>query len=58
MAAVASVLQIVVRVRFGMRGRYIGQLPRRRGRLTAREEGVADYRPWDGAVRVGRMAIV
>ncbi|GAA3977418.1 hypothetical protein GCM10022384_29090 [Streptomyces marokkonensis] len=35
-AAVASGLQIVKRVRIGMRGRYIGQLPRRRGRARTK----------------------
>ncbi len=42
-AAVASGLQVVKRVRIGMRGRYIGQLPYRRGQPVAHD---------------GRMAIV
>ncbi|GAA4318149.1 hypothetical protein GCM10023086_41490 [Streptomyces venetus] len=54
-AAVASGLQVVKRVRFGMAGRYIGQLLFRRGHLTDRR---VPGDPGDRVSHVGRMAIV
>ncbi|GAA3177025.1 hypothetical protein GCM10010451_27490 [Streptomyces virens] len=57
-AAVASGLQVVKRVRFGMRGPYIGELVGRRGTLTCR--GTADDRKRRefAVVRGGRTVIV